>query len=58
MSVACARASADMVGTNVSNSEHGGCLGARVMTIFVFYVGLHFANVGYFEVYAGVYGGI
>ena len=28
----------------------------RVMTIFVFYVDPHFPNIGYFDVYGGIWG--
>ena len=45
----------------MSNLDPEGCSGARVMTIFVFYVGPHFPNIEYFEVYGGymkVYEGI
>ena len=29
-------------------------LGARVMTFLVFYVGPHFPDIGYFDVYGGI----
>ena len=32
----------------------GGCSRARVMTIFVSYVGPHFPNIEYFYVYKGI----
>ena len=35
----------------MSNSHLGKRSGARDMTIFVFHVGLHFPNSGYFAVY-------
>ena len=53
-----------MVGSFWLNLDPGGCPGARVMTIFVFYVGPHFPNIVYFDVYGGmlrdigVFGGI
>ena len=50
--VECARASGDMVGTFVSNSDPWGCLGARVMTIFV--SDPHIPNIGYMRVYEGL----
>ena len=31
-----------------------GMSGGRVMTIFVVYVGPHFPNIGYFDVYGGI----
>ena len=37
-----------------STFEPWGCSGARVMTIFVFYVGPRFPNIEYFEVYEGI----
>ena len=46
------------------NSGHEGPPGTRVMTIFVFFVGPNFSNIGYFDVYAdilkhiNVFGGI
>ena len=49
-----AGASGDMVGTYVSNSDPWGCPGARVMTIFVFYVGPHFPNIRNFDVNGGI----
>ena len=58
------KTSGDMVGSLWLNLDPGGCLGAGVMTIFVFYVGPHFPNIGDFDVYGGilryikVYGGI
>ena len=54
-SVGCARASGDMVGTFVSNSGLWGCSGGRVRIIFVFYVGLHFPNIGYSGVCEGIW---
>ena len=53
-SVGCARASGDMVGTYVSNSDPWGCSGARVMTIFEFHVGPHISNIEHLEVYGGI----
>ena len=50
-----ARASGDMVGRCMPNSGRGGCSGARDMTIFVSHVGRHFPNIGYFEVYEGIW---
>ena len=37
------------------NSDLGGCSGAPVMAIFVSHVGPHFPNIGYFEVYEGIW---
>ena len=45
----------DMVGWFCSNSEPWGWSGARVMIICVSYVGPHFPDIGYFEVYAGMW---
>ena len=53
-SVGCARASGDMVGTYVSNSDPWECSGARVMTIFGSYVDPHVAKIEYFQVYGGI----
>ena len=36
------------------NSGHGGAPGSRVMTIFGSYVGRHFPNIQYFDVYGGI----
>ena len=43
-----------MVGRCMPNSDHGGPLGTRVMTIFVFYVSAQIPNIEYFEVYGGL----
>ena len=48
------RASGDIVGTYVSNSDPWGCPGARVITIFGSYVDPRFPNTGYFELYVGI----
>ena len=53
-STGCDRASGDMVGSYVPNSDPWGCFGARVMVIFMFYVGPRFPNIEYFEVYGGI----
>ena len=44
-----------MVGSVWLNLDPGECPGVRVMTIFVFYVGPHFPNIEYFEVYGGIW---
>ena len=44
-----------MVGRYMPNSGHGGYHRARVMTIFVFYVGPHFPNIQYFDVCGGIW---
>ena len=44
----------DMVLRYMPNSGHGAPLGTRVMTIFGFYVGRHFPNIQYFDVYKGI----
>ena len=44
----------DMVGRCMSNSGHGGCPGICFMTIVGSYVGPHFPNIAYFEVYEGI----
>ena len=49
-----ARASGDMLGTYVSNSDPWGCSGGRVMIVFVSYVDPHFCNIGDFEVSVGI----
>ena len=49
-----AGASGDMVGRFWSKLDSWGCPGARVMTICVFYVGPHFLNIGYVDVYEGI----
>ena len=49
-----ARASGDMVGRFVPNSDPGGCSGAPVMPIFVSHVGPYFHDIGDFQVYAGI----
>ena len=46
--------SGDMVGSFVSNSHLWRRPGARVMAIFVSHVGIHFSNIGDFEVYGGI----
>ena len=43
-----------MVGRYMLNSSHGGCPGARVMTISGSHVGPHIANIGYMKVYEGL----
>ena len=37
------------------NSDPGGCSGAPVKAMFVSHVGPHFSNIGYFEVYEGIW---
>ena len=49
------RASGDMVGRCLPNSDCGGCSGARVMAIFGSYVEPHFPNIGYFEAHGGIW---
>ena len=39
----------------MSNSHFGKRSGARVMTIFGIHVGLHIPNIGYLEVFGGVW---
>ena len=51
----CVRASGDMVGRFVPNSDLGGCSGDPVMVIFVSHVGPYFPNIGCFEVYEGIW---
>ena len=36
------------------NSGHGGCSGIRFMSIFGSYVGSHFPNIGFFDIYGGL----
>ena len=48
------KTSGDMVGSFWLNMDLGGCSRTRVMTIFVFVVGPHFQNIGYFDVYGGI----
>ena len=36
------------------NSGHGGPPGTPFKTIFGSYVGSHFPNIGYFDVYGGI----
>ena len=48
------KTSGNMVERYMPNSGPGGCPGARVMTIFGSYVGPHFSNIAYFEVYGGI----
>ena len=43
-----------MVGSFWSNSHFGKRSGAPVMTIFVFYVGPHFPDIAYVEVYVAI----
>ena len=49
-----AKTSWDMVGSFWLNLDLGGCSRTRVMTIFVFFVGPNFPNIGYFDVYGGI----
>ena len=49
------KTSGDMVGRCMPNYGSGGCPGTQVMTIFGFYVGRHFPNIGDFKIYGGIW---